>query len=169
MTARDIETDSRPWDCEHHEVALRWRTYPTGGAWVDQCQRCGRHMQSVKKNDPRVLSLSERIPYDEELAERWRQEKMLEWQAIYSEQRAAQKARWWVDYDQYLLSAAWEQRRARVLGRDNLVCQACLSARATQVHHLAYQHLGNEPLFDSVAVCKPCHDTITAMDRAHNT
>jgi hypothetical protein len=37
--------------------------------------------------------------------------------------------------------------------------------RASQVHHLTYKHLRNEPLFELISVCVPCHDAITAMDR----
>lgn len=43
------------------------------------------------------------------------------------------------------------------------VCEGCRSARATQVHHLTYQHAGHvvpggELLWELVAVCDDCHD-----------
>ena len=52
--------------------------------------------------------------------------------------------------------------------RDDGKCKAILSGclrSANQVHHLSYQHVGNEPLFELISVCSACHDKITAMDR----
>jgi 5-methylcytosine-specific restriction endonuclease McrA len=68
-------------------------------------------------------------------------------------------------YNEYLKTTEWQERRDEVLKRDNYICQACLNARATQVHHLNYVHWGNEPLFDLVAICNECHEKITKMDR----
>jgi 5-methylcytosine-specific restriction endonuclease McrA len=39
-------------------------------------------------------------------------------------------------------------------------------SRATQVHHLTYRHLGNEPLFELMAICRDCHEQLTEMDRS---
>ena len=36
---------------------------------------------------------------------------------------------------------------------------------ASDVHHLTYAHWRNEPLFDLISVCRPCHEQITQMDR----
>ena len=68
-------------------------------------------------------------------------------------------------HSRYLLSSEWKTRKTAVLRRDGYICQACLQNPATQVHHLTYKHWGHEPLFDLVAVCKPCHDKITQLDR----
>jgi hypothetical protein len=71
----------------------------------------------------------------------------------------------WDKYSEYLRSDSWKNRRLLVLERDNYMCQACLSNIADEVHHLTYKHVFNEPLFDLISVCKPCHDGITKMDR----
>jgi hypothetical protein len=58
-------------------------------------------------------------------------------------------------------------RRALRLVFDGNACKARLpgcTKNATEVHHLSYRHIGNEPLFDLVSVCGPCHRAITAMD-----
>jgi hypothetical protein len=69
------------------------------------------------------------------------------------------------DYDWYIGSNTWKLKRQRVLERDNYKCQSCLQNEASEVHHLTYSHLSNEPLFELVSVCKACHEAITLMDK----
>lgn len=68
-------------------------------------------------------------------------------------------------YIDYMQSPQWLVRREAVLQRDEYICQACCERTATEVHHLNYDHLGNEPMFDLVSVCHDCHEQITKMDR----
>ena len=79
---------------------------------------------------------------------------------------AESKQPWRARYDAYIASPAWAQKRLLVLQRDGYVCQSCHRATATQVHHLTYRHLGNEPLFELASICTPCHEQITEADRA---
>lgn len=75
---------------------------------------------------------------------------------------------WWSQYTRYLQSPEWKNKRALVLKRDEYKCQACLEGYATQVHHKSYDFVdmkGNEPAFDLVAVCVPCHDKIEARKK----
>ena len=77
--------------------------------------------------------------------------------------RADQERRdreWWQWYDKYLASPEWLARRHAVLKRDGHLCQGCLRNTATQVHHLTYERVGGEMLFDLVSVCKACHEKI---------
>ena len=60
-------------------------------------------------------------------------------------------------YDQYMESDEWRSRRNKVLKRAGGTCEGCLERPATQVHHLNYRRLGEEMLFDLVAVCDECH------------
>jgi len=71
----------------------------------------------------------------------------------------------YMEYKQYLNSKKWKAKRKLVLKRDNYTCQSCLSAKARDVHHISYEHLRNEPLFELVSVCRTCHISITQMDR----
>lgn len=80
-------------------------------------------------------------------------------------QRTLKQEEWWAKYNAYLCSPEWRARRASVLKRDGGMCQACLERQAGEVHHLTYDHVFNEPLFDLVAVCKSCHDRLTHLDR----
>lgn len=69
-----------------------------------------------------------------------------------------------LEYAEYLKSPEWKEKRKMVMQRDKYICQSCLVEDAREVHHLTYRHLYNEPLFDLVAVCRDCHQSITDMD-----
>ena len=72
------------------------------------------------------------------------------------------------DYRLYLTTETWQKKRDERLEIDGGICQACLSAPATEVHHLNYYNIGNEDvLTDLVSVCHPCHRKIhNLMTRA---
>lgn len=80
-------------------------------------------------------------------------------------QREAQNREWWARYNVYLASPAWRARRAKVMRRAGGTCEACLERPATEVHHLSYAHVFNEPCYELRALCNPCHESITEMDR----
>jgi hypothetical protein len=63
-------------------------------------------------------------------------------------------------YQDYLSSPAWKHRRDLVLWRSRGICEGCQSSKATEVHHLTYEHVGEELLFELVAVCRACHEKI---------
>jgi 5-methylcytosine-specific restriction endonuclease McrA len=79
--------------------------------------------------------------------------------------RLYNKNRWINEHSNYIKSEQWKQKRELVLKRDNYLCQACLTEKATQVHHTSYKHWRNEPLFELVSVCEMCHEKITTLDR----
>jgi 5-methylcytosine-specific restriction endonuclease McrA len=82
--------------------------------------------------------------------------------AEYEAQRAEENRQWWERYDDYLQSPEWAEKRRRVLERANHICEGCAAAPAVQVHHLTYQHVGDELLWELRAVCLSCHE------RAHS-
>ncbi len=65
-----------------------------------------------------------------------------------------------IAYGAYLNSSAWQIKRKQILGRDNYLCQFCKEEKATQVHHLSYDNLGNECEFELLSVCHSCHQII---------
>lgn len=62
-----------------------------------------------------------------------------------------------VDYHRYLASREWALKREAVRERSGNRCERCWTAPQEAVHHLSYQHLGDEPLSDLQAICRPCH------------
>jgi hypothetical protein len=67
-------------------------------------------------------------------------------------------------YDLYLEGPVWAAKRAAVLKRANYICEGCLTNKATQIHHLTYDHIFKELLFELVAVCTDCHARIHAVN-----
>ena len=60
-------------------------------------------------------------------------------------------------YDLYLQSKEWKQKRSEVLFRDGHCCQLCGDEENLRVHHLTYNRIGDEALFDLVTLCSYCH------------
>lgn len=69
---------------------------------------------------------------------------------------------WWKWYNTYLQTTEWHAIRDKVLKRCNNWCEGCDRRPAVHVHHLTYDHVGNELLFELVGVCQFCHDRIHA-------
>lgn len=74
------------------------------------------------------------------------------------------------DYQKYLQSAYWQQRRQIAIKNAGDTCEKCdiprwLSQIAYQqdlnVHHLNYQNLGHEEDVDLEVLCRRCHDIET--------
>ena len=96
-------------------------------------------------------------------AERHRVEQEREYarrNAEYEARRARDDREWREWYDLYLRSPEWAERRRLVLERASGRCEGCRKRGATQVHHLTYTHVGNELLFELVAICRSCHERI---------
>lgn len=150
-------------------------TTSTGTIQVrNQCQNCG----DVGGNSLGGFSKEQRenLPALDQAKREDRQSKWSEMQKAFwekvsgkrSEKQALGKQQWMHQYNAYLNSPAWKEKRLAVLKRDNYLCQCCLNAYATQVHHKSYQFVdlkGNEPAFDLVAICVPCHEKIEAMKK----
>ncbi len=65
----------------------------------------------------------------------------------------------WKDYQQYLKSRTWTEKRDRVLKKYEYSCFHCL--RPTRiVHHLKYRGWGEEKESDLIPVCDDCHKSL---------
>lgn len=64
------------------------------------------------------------------------------------------------EYEAYLASAQWKQRRAVRLEMADNKCERCGVSHFTaqlQVHHRTYERLGNELMSDLEVLCPRCH------------
>lgn len=145
------------YNCEHLSTAIRWRIMRNGqGRWVIQCLFCGREVRAISKNAVEVRMMTDRPPFDENM----------EGAIIESIGRAREDTRnneneaWWNWYNSYLKTPEWHRRRDAVFTRCEGICEGCGINRATQVHHLTYDHAGDEFLFELVAVCSLCHSRL---------
>lgn len=65
------------------------------------------------------------------------------------------------EYEVYInTSPEWQKIRAKVLKRASYLCESCLEAKATQVHHTNYDSLFREIAYELRAVCRGCHQEI---------
>lgn len=151
-------------ECQHSRQELRRKGFQA----VFQCLDCGRYIRAQRSTRQRTERLPEfDVAFLE--SEEAKRKKAYEDSAKLAKTKfkamlEVESARWWQWYDAYLKTTEWDMRRQAVLRRDP-ICKACESMESVQVHHLTYAHVGNEPLFDLVGVCRDCHEKITAMDR----
>jgi hypothetical protein len=61
-------------------------------------------------------------------------------------------------YQNYLDSPAWKQRKGRLLHFRGNICELCRATdRPLDLHHLTYARFGNELDTDLLLLCRPCH------------
>jgi len=64
-----------------------------------------------------------------------------------------------VNYQKYIQSDKWKEKRERVI-KERKCCEQCGSTENLQVHHLTYKRLGNEDDRDLMLLCQNCHQHI---------
>ncbi len=161
IDGREISTEvARQRHCDHlrkgPHVALQSDGKPF---YRIQCPDCGEKLSGQLPHSS--IPNRERCPqWNEELY----QSRLNGGGAAYEQLRTAavakRKAEWREVYHRYLASADWQSVRQRVLKRAQGTCEGCLQAPATQVHHQTYEHVGDELLFELVAICRPCHERL---------
>lgn len=129
----------------------------------EQCQNCGclttTSIGGMSPHTKQMLPVANKERRDQYSETRWEIYKGFidRCKDLLSKKQEQKSTEWWQWYNSYLKSEKWLQKSKRVLERDGYLCQACLTRKATQAHHLSYEFVGHEPLFDLVAVCDPCH------------
>lgn len=152
------------YECNHEDTAIRAQTIASGGIhYVYQCQRCGqRTSYAIAKSKAISLNNGQHPPpFDNLLKEEWQNARQSEIDE-YNNRSKAKKSSWWQAYNDYLNSPEWAHNRKKVIRRANGVCEGCLENPATEVHHLSYQHVGYEFMFELIALCNTCHERIHA-------
>lgn len=118
-----------------------------------QCTNCGKF--EPRKKDSFGLNPPTNT-VDLEIVNNFRHRQ----QEFANAQRDQKKSDWFAWYSDYLKTPQWQSKRLAVLKRDRYLCQGCMSRRASQVHHLSYEHCGNELLWELTSVCDDCHKKI---------
>jgi uncharacterized protein with PIN domain len=149
--------------CEHVELEIRQRR-DGGGAthFAKQCIACGKSVGSALKKSPELASSP---PWKDDHEANYEADRKTQYDGIL--QKHLQKQKRGEDgykrkYDIYLTTPSWQAKRAKVLRRAGGLCEACLERKATQVHHLTYDHIFEEFMFELVAVCDECHARLHA-------
>jgi hypothetical protein len=115
----------------------------------------GKQMSSGRATCKICLNAVENRAHSRILEEERRRE-----QERLERQRGEQNREWWARYDAYLRSPAWRQKADLVKKRAGGMCEGCGTRIATQVHHVTYEHVCNEFLWELRAICNECHERI---------
>jgi len=151
--------------CKCENIEVRERTYRDGRkALFEQCVDCGAAHGSAIKRTPeleskgQIKSWAEAKAFDMDAFSRIRSALERERRDYLS--KTAQK-----EHIAYIDSDDWKQMRKKVLKRDNYLCQGCLTAKATEVHHMTYQHWKEEFAWELYSVCRACHERYHKDDK----
>ena len=128
------------------------------------CGHCGAYVYRPTGVDT-FISREEALAYKTQKDEDLRAEQEAYQEEVdrrRHEERKERDEEWQRRYRQHLQSPEWRQMRDAVMERDDGLCQGCMRARATEVHHLTYDTYnrngpGSEPLWELVAICDRCH------------
>lgn len=162
--------DELTGNCLHESRALRIKKTSNGGEqYRGQCLKCGHYTQPIPKSQALKKASGKTIkPADDTLRDAWyerHREIHAERHAFLKKIKEIKNRIWWSRYNAYLQTDAWKTIRQRVMQRACNRCEGCGIARATQVHHLTYDRVGEEMLFDLVAICDDCHAKVHESTR----
>lgn len=153
MTIDFAEKFPYPTACLHERTEIRKKTFANGTHhFGTQCLDCGASVGRpawMKHSD----APADAPPWEDDLSQSI-------WDArekAKSEERAAKRKAWLERHDVYLQSPEWRALQAKVRQRDKGICQGCLDAPGTEVHHMTYDRWTRELLTDLVLFCHSCH------------
>lgn len=64
------------------------------------------------------------------------------------------------NYQSYLISDVWRQKRERVIERDGHQCRYCMADAPLDVHHKSYRYIYKERIEDLLTLCRKCHKNL---------
>jgi 5-methylcytosine-specific restriction endonuclease McrA len=152
-----VEAD---FECLHEEKTVRKKLSSDGAISIwHQCDCCGHKIgPAVRKITLSSQQIEALSVWDECIVSRFNDEKQEHFIVILNREKERLKAVWWKSYEKYLASPEWKHKRKLVLERAQNTCEGCREAKAMDVHHLSYDDVGKEFLFQLVALCRKCHD-----------
>jgi hypothetical protein len=162
----EYEVHQQKYNCTHPTYELRKRTLKNKAiSYVNQCLICGKAISRGISQETAFINNSniEPQPFNEELKANWENSRNKEAEIIFGRddnQRELRRLEFWKCYNEYLKTPIWLKKRGLVLERAKGVCEGCGDKSAEEVHHLTYCHMGDEFLFELVAVCKACHERL---------
>lgn len=143
-------------ECQHKTVKITAKKIANGSFhYVTQCQVCGEPTSNPIKKE---IAYSMNDGKQPELFDFERQKKAREhrWEMLKIAKEIERKEFFgW--YSEYLQTDKWKSKREKVLYRAQGLCEGCRDNPAEEVHHLNYENVGDEFLFQLVALCSECH------------
>lgn len=68
------------------------------------------------------------------------------------------------EYNDYIKSIHWQNKKLEYFRFHDKRCMECGNHKSIQLHHLTYEHIGNERLSELIPLCEMCHKSIHAVD-----
>jgi 5-methylcytosine-specific restriction endonuclease McrA len=152
--------------CDHDFEIRRFLCSNGAIQYRKQCTKCGKGLPAMSKSKLSPRQLKDAPLFDRDLQENTRHAAWEQYKAEREQTISEAGRMWWAWYNGYLASPLWARRRAAVLRLSGGICEACGEPTATIAHHLKYDHVGAEPLYDLVAVCASCHTQIHTPEEA---
>lgn len=149
--------------CEHKQPEYR-RLKTANGVFQlrKQCPDCGELVGGAYKRD--TVPMFDRWPLVDEVARQRAQnahrEKFDRQQELTDLYREEEQKAFWEYYNAHLNSPEWREKCRLKRERANGVCEGCGVNKVNHIHHRTYENLGDEFLFELVALCVECHQKI---------
>jgi len=150
--------------CSHKSPVLCRRIISGVTHFWEYCTDCGKELRRLKHADVTAGQKQAAIAFTVDLCQSWRAKKRND--STYEAQYEAYRKAWDAWYQGYLGSEVWAGKRAAVMQRTRNTCECCGTERAVNVHHLTYDSVGCEPLWDLQAVCRGCHKWVHGRTEA---
>ena len=147
-------------ECTIHDSRLVRKPAAGGKTYYTyQCVRCGSIDYAKAGAGPWVpkpgdVDIDTLPLWDDELQRRIQEHA----RALADERRTELSESRRAEYLAYLDSYEWYSKRSKALERDRHLCQGCMEAVATDVHHATYERLFDELICDLVSLCRDCHN-----------
>ena len=167
----ELEADYRVWlseECQHFQTEVVCNILSNGTKQLrNQCIDCGKgfgtpvpHTKVPNIDDLRRDTVEHYFEYEKARLDQLRK--------IQIKHLLIQSRPGWgsSEYQEYLKSKEWLQKRTAVMRRANGFCEGCGMSEPAVVHHHHYRNIYNEWLWDLVALCRPCHDQCHPEHRA---
>lgn len=164
MTPQQVqETLDQEFTCTHEAVVLTRKIAANQVVhFANQCARCGMQLGGFQKKANLTAEAMKSAPdFDHSLSEAFYEQRRSRREELWGETEFQSRSGYnRAFYEGYLLTPAWQEKRRLVFQRARGVCEGCRQKPATEVHHMTYERLGHEMLFDLRAVCRECHEAI---------
>ena len=154
-------TGFRSVGCDHPENKQEYRRKKIANGLHQlrkQCMGCGavmaRNFKHTEVDDFNAL------PLIDEVMQRKSEQIYQYYGCSYEVEQRALNTAFWELYEQHLNSPQWFAKRDRVMDRAAGTCEGCRERAPAHVHHMSYKHLGDELLFELVALCHNCHQKL---------
>jgi hypothetical protein len=164
--SKAYEEHEKKWTCECSGQIYVYRIFTNGMKhWGKQCLNCGK-WRSVKQCDVPLRERSILPLFDPDISLKFQDRKQKDYgssvQSVKQEEYQSEQEK----REAYYKTPAWKMK---CMTRRNVNtklfggrCEICFENRGHICHHMTYERLYNEWIFDLACVCEECHTGLHA-------